>query len=200
VKKALIGFGIVLASAIALRAEAFTLYTGKANNTKYAGFAFGGEIGDFLQLQIDVMKYLKDDPSLHSDLPELSRGDFLGVSGNFVLQIPLQLIPHLNRFDYIRPYILVGRGIASENIGGNYNDAPNPVDGKTGIFNKLRSFSSFGYGLVVMISPAFGLKVDYRSLNLSAHTGLGLPGRKFNRLSIGICFGPYKKEIKRIKK
>lgn len=199
-KKALIGFGIVLASAAALGAEGFTLYTGKANNTSYLGVAIGGDIGDFLQLQIDMMKYLKDDPSLHSDVPELSRGDFLGVSGNFVLKFPLQLIPYLDRFDYIQPYISVGRGIAAENTGAAYNDAPNPVDGKTGIFNKLRPFKSFGYGLLIMITSKFGLKVDYRSVNLSEHKGLGLPGRKFSRLSFGICFGPYKKEIKRIKK
>jgi len=199
-KRAFLGFGIILLSAGLMQAEGFTLYTGKANKTQCIGIALGGDIWDFLQLQVDAMKYLKQDAALRSDDPTLNRSDFLGVSATFVLKLPLHLVPYLDRFDYIQPYILAGRGYAIESLSAAYIDAPNAVDGAKGMFSKLRSFNSFGYGLIVMISPQFGLKVDYRTIDMAGHTGMGIPGRKFGRTTVGICVGPYKNPIKRIKK
>jgi hypothetical protein len=199
-KKAILVLSFIFFLFHFLYAENFTLYTGKANKTQYIGASLGGDIWDFLQLQVDGLKYLKDDSGLHSDDPIYNRGDFLGLSLNFVLKLPIHLIPYLDRFDYIQPYVLVGRGYGIENLAGDYHAAENAVDKKTGLFSKILSFNSFGYGLIFMITSRFGIKVDYRSVNISEHEGMGLPARKFGRVSFGICFGPYKEDIKRIKK
>jgi hypothetical protein len=197
-KRAFVGVGLVLVMDAFLGAENLTIYIGKSK-AQFAGVTIGGDIWDFLQLQVDVMKYLKDDTSLHSDDPKLNRGDFLGASVNVVLKLPLHIIPYLDQFDFIQPYLTAGHGFASENLTADYNNLPNPGDNKTGIFNKLWSFNSFGVGLIIMISPQFGLKVDYRSIDLAAQTGLNLPARSFGRTSFGICFGKYKNDVVRIK-
>lgn len=197
-----IGCGIVLIlmSAALLSAENFTLYAGNANKTQFFGFAMIGEIGDFLQFHFDAMKYLKKDQSLFSDIPARDRSDLLGVSGLFVLKLPIHLLPYLDRLDYIQPYLSTGAGLAVESLTADYNDAPNAADGGTGLFRKIRTFFSFGYGVIVMISAEFGIKIDFRKIDMTAHSGMGLPARKFDRISVGVCFGPYKTPIKRIKK
>ena len=202
-KKGIWGLVVVLLAVPLAGQEKTTLYTGRATtNTQYGGFTFGNDVFDFLQIQFDVLKYLKDDPALHRDDPSLSRGDFLGVSLNCVLKLPIHIIPLLDSFDYIQPYIVAGRGYAVESLTTDYYEAPSPGNGKTGVFNKLRSFSSFGYGLVVMITPALGLKLDYRTMKLGELSRLGADGaaRKINCLSVGLCFGTYKKEVKKPKK
>ena len=200
-KKTILFLALILMSLNLLNAEGQTLYAGKTSNkTQYVGLTLGGDIWDFLQLQFDVMKYLKDDPGFYSDDPKFNRGDFLGVSLNFVLKLPIHLIPYLDQFDYIQPYLLVGRGYGLESLAADYFNQENSVDKKSGIFSKIRAFDSFGYGLVVMVSPTFGIKVDYRSMNLAEHKGSGLQSRSFNRVSFGICFGAYKKPIQKVKK
>jgi len=200
-KKTILFLALILMSLNLLNAESTTLYTGKTSTkAQYMGLTFGGDIWDFLQLQFDVLKYLKDDPDLHSDDPIFNRGNFLGVSLNFVLKLPIHLIPYLDQFDYIQPYLLTGRGYGLESLATEYFDQPNSVDEKSGIFSKIRAFDSFGYGLVVMVSPTFGIKVDYRSVNLAEHKGTGLQSRSFGRVSFGICFGAYKKPIPKVKK
>jgi hypothetical protein len=202
-RKGVLGLALAILAAQFAGAENTTLYSGKAStSTQYIGITMGNDALDFLQLQFDVLKYLKDDPALHSEDPKLGRGDFLGVSLNLVLKLPIHLIPSLDSFDYVQPYIVVGRGYAAESLSVDYYDTPTAGTGKTGFFNKLRSFSSFGCGLVVMITPSFGLKFDYRTMKLAELSGLGADGaaRKINRLSVGLCFGAYKKEVKKPKK
>jgi len=197
-----IGFGIVLIlmSAALLSAENFTLYAGNANKTQFLGLAISGDVGDFLQFHFDLLKYVKKDQNLISDNPKLDRSDLLGASGTFVLKLPIHLLPYLDRLDYIQPYLSAGTGLAIESTSAEYNDAPGAVDGGTGVFRKVRTFFSFGYGVIVMIATEFGIKLDFRTIDMAAHSGMGLPARKFDRVSVGVCFGPYKSPIKRIKK
>jgi len=178
------------------QAENLTIYSGTTSvNTQYFGATAGGDILDFLQMQIDFFKYLKKDQSLYSSIPGENRGDFLGISFNFALNLPIHLIPSLDKYDYIQPYILVGYGFGVENLSGDYMRVPDK-DGKTGIFSKMRQFDSYGLGLVVMVTPQIGFKVDYRSVNISALEGMGYPSRKFNRFSFGVSFGSKKKTKK----
>lgn len=177
-------------------AENFAIYTGRTSDeVQFLGTSIGGDILHYLQLQLDFFRYIQDDQALYSDNPEENRGDFLGVSLNFALKIPINLIPYLDKFDYIQPYILVGYGYGLESLASEYMDVPD-ADGKTGIFSKMRQFDSFGYGLIVMVASTIGLKIDFRSIKISEHEGMGYPSRKFNRISFGLCFGGYKEKRK----
>lgn len=182
-------------------AEGITFFTGTTSKkVTFGGTNFGGEIIDYLQWQLDAFKYIKKDPDLSTDNPLTDRGDFLGISLNFALKLPIHLIPYLDQFDYIQPYIVQGYGFCLESLAGDYLSAINKVDNKSGVFSKVRSFNSFGYGVVFMISPAVGIKVDSRSVNINEHKGMALEKRKFTRFSIGLSFGTYKEPVKRIKK
>ena len=175
-------------------AENMTLSIGNAKS-QFAAVALGGNIWDFLQLQLDVMKYLKDDtdPALQNPDPKLSRSDFLGVSVVVALKLPIHLIPGLDRFEFIQPYISAGRGYGLESLKTEYNDAPNAgADQKTGFFNKMISFNTLGGGVLFMIAPKFGVKLDYRQMSLAEQKGIPLPARKMTRISIGVAFGAYK--------
>lgn len=180
-----------------LKAENFTLYTGKTSgHVGFAGVSAGGDVWHFLHLQFDFFKYLQQDQSLHSGIPEENRGDFLGASINFVIKIPIHFIPYLDKLDFIQPYILTGYGYGLENLAGEYLKLPDKY-GNTNWFTKLRQFDSFGYGLILMLSPKFGIKVDYRSIRLPEQDRMGYYYRKFNRLSVGLCFGSYKHKLKK---
>jgi hypothetical protein len=191
---------IILVTALVLTwtmlgAEGLTLYMGKTSaKARYYGVSIGGDIWDFLQLQFDVMKYFREDPTLHSEDPALNRGNWLGASFNIVLKLPLHLIPYMDRFEYIQPYLLSGYGYGLESLAAEYIDQED-ANGNSGLFSRLRPYRVLGAGLVIMISPMFGLKIDYRTFNLSEQKDIGLPGRSFDRISIGICFGPYKTSI-----
>lgn len=191
-KKKLLIFLVVLFLTQAMFAENFTIFTGTAStDTEFFGLSFGGEILGFLYINFDFFKYLKDDQSLYSDIPAENRGDFLAGSLNFELKLPIHLIPYLDKFDFIQPYILFGYGYGLENLSKEYFDLPDN-NGKTGLSTKLRQFYSSGIGIVVMVSPSIGIKIDYRSLNISEHQGMGYSGRKISRISFGICLGKYK--------
>lgn len=169
------------------RAENLTMFTGvAANKTELLGASLGGDIWHFLQIQFDIFKYLEQDQSLYSSDPEQNRGDFLGISLNFALKIPIHLIPYLDKLDFIQPYVVTGYGFGLENLAGEYIALPD-VNGKTGIFNKIRQFDSFGYGLIIMVVPKIGIKIDYRSIKISELKGMGYTSRKFARISFGIC-------------
>jgi len=175
-----------------LSAENFTIYTGSTSKKiAFLGSTIGGDIWHFIQLQLDVFKYLQQDQSLYSAKPENNRGDFLGASINFALKFPIHLIPYLEKLDYIQPYIVAGYGYGIENLASEYINLPDK-DGKTGFFSKLRQFDSFGYGIIIMITPSFGFKIDSRSIKISKDDGMGYPYRRFTRFSFGICFGKYK--------
>jgi len=200
-KKKIVFLALVFMTVHFMHAEGTTLYIGSTSTkAQLAGITFGGDIWDFLQIQVDFMKYIKEDPSLHVDDPAVNRGDFLGASLNVVLKMPIHLIPYLDQFDYIQPYILAGRGYGVESLVTDYFNNPNEGDQKTGVFNKIRGFNSFGVGVVVMLAPKFGLKLDYRSVNIAEHAGMGIAAgqagqaRSFHRISFGVCFGGYKTE------
>ena len=172
-------------------AENMTLSIGQAK-AQFASVALGGNIWDFLQLQLDVMKYLKDDPGFQNADAKLSHGDFLGVSLVVALKLPIHLIPGLDRFDYIQPYISAGRGYGLESLEAGYNNEPNVGDQKTGFYNKMIAFNTLGGGVLFMIAPKFGVKLDYRQMSLAEQKGIPLPARKMDRISIGVAFGAYK--------
>jgi len=191
-KKKLLIFLVVLFLTQALFAENFTIFTGTAStDTEFLGLSFGGEILDFLYINFDFFKYLKEDQSLYSGIPEENRGNFLAGSLNFELKLPIHLIPYFDKFDFIQPYILFGYGYGLENMSKDYFDLPDN-DGKTGLSTKLRQFYSSGLGVVVMVSPSIGIKLDYRALNISENQGMNYSSRKISRISFGICLGKYK--------
>lgn len=174
---------------IAAQTENLTLYTGTTSvGTQIAGASVGGDIWDFLQAQLDFFKYLNEDPDLFSEFPENNRGDFMGASINFTLKIPIHLFPYMDKFDFIKPYVLVGYGYGLENLKSEYLNVPDK-NGKSGIFSKLRQYDSIGFGLIVMISSTVGVKADYRTINISEHQGMSFPKRSLNRFSVGFCFG-----------
>lgn len=188
----------ILAAACFATAENTVLYTGRGSNkAQFIGISQAGDVLDFLQLQFDIMKYVKDDPSLHNEDKLLSRGDFLGVSLNVALKLPIHLIPGLDRFDFIQPYLVVGKGIGAESLSPDYYEFG---AGQGGLFKQLRTFGSFGYGLVVMFAPSIGARLDVRSVNIAESEGMGVNGapRKFQRVSVGLCFGAYKKAPQRL--
>ncbi len=170
------------------KSENLTLYYGSgANNTKVAGASMGGNIWHYLQFQLDVFKYLNQDMNFYSVNPSEDRSDFLGLSGNVALKIPIHLIPSLDRLEFVQPYILIGYGYGIESIKGEFIKEPDS-EGNTGIFSKIRQFDSIGTGIIIWVLPTVGIKVDYRSIKLSEHEKMGFPKRKFNRISLGICF------------
>ena len=200
-KKGLIFLFLIIITLQTSTAENLTLYTGNTSrNIKYVGCTVGGDILHFLQMQLDVFKYLKNDtdPALYSVNPEENRGDFLGVSINFALKLPIHLIPGLDRYDFVQPYISSGIGYGWENLSGQYMGTEN-ADGNSGLFTKMRKFGSLGVGIVGMISQTFGVKIDFRHLNINELTKMNYQKRSFSRLSIGICFGRYKSAPKIIK-
>lgn len=166
----------------------FTGYTGaSADNTQLVGVTLGGDIWHFLQLQVDFFKYIKEDQNLYSNDPALDRSDFTGISGNLVLKIPIHLAPYLDKLEFINPYVLIGYGYGLESFSMEFFDMPDS-EGNTGLMNKIRQFNSFGGGIIVWPLPTIGIKLDYRSVKISEHVNMGWPARKFNRLSIGVCF------------
>lgn len=180
---------LFLLTRAATEAESLTFYAG-ATSTKarYMGTSFGGDLFPYLQCQFDIFKFTNKDSSLQSDIPEEDRSDFLGASLNFALRLPLYLIPGLDRLNFISPYVLAGYGAGFENLNGAYFDVPN-ADGQTGILTKLRQYHSYGGGLIVMITSKFGIKLDFRSINMPGLAKMGYPMRKFNRFSFGVCTG-----------
>jgi hypothetical protein len=181
--------GLFLITVVSIEAENITLYAGTTSSkARYVGVSLGDDIFPYLQCQIDVLKFTKKDSSLFSDIPEENRSDFLGASLNFALRIPIYLIPHLDRLRFIAPYVLAGYGAGLENLSTAYFDVPN-ADGKTGFVTKLRQYHSYGGGLIVMLTSRFGVKFDYRSMNMPGLVKMGYPSRKLNRFSFGICIG-----------
>jgi hypothetical protein len=185
-KKKFLFFLIFLISAQFLRAEYFTAYAGRTSiKTNYWGVSIGDTIWSYLQFQVDFCKYLNRDESLEPK----DRGDYLGLSGNFVLKLPIHLLPHLYKLEFVQPYILTGFGYCLESTSSGYLDRPDK-NGKTGLLSKTRQFNSLGVGLIIMIIPKMGLKIDYRSVKISDHTKDmdDQPARRFNRISFGLCF------------
>jgi len=179
------------------RPENLTLYTGRATTqVSLAGVSVGGDIWHFLGMHIDMFKYIKPDETLYSGVPIENRGDFAGASLNFVLKIPLHLIPYLHRLEFIQPYFSTGYGFGLENLAGEYLKKPDK-DGNTIFLSKLIQYDSFGCGLIVMLTENFGIKFDYRKLSLSENEKMVYNSRSFKRFSIGICFGSYKDKIKK---
>ena len=188
-KRWILILGFFLTIRPAMNAEILTLYTGFTSiDTRYLGATLGGDVFPYLQFQLDVFKFTNKYETLSSDIPEQDRSNFLGASLNFALKLPIYLIPHLDRLSFLEPYILVGYGAGLENLKGVYLEVPN-ADGNTGFFTKLRSYHSYGAGLVVMLTSGFGVKFDYRSINMPGLEKMGYPSRKFNRFSFGICLG-----------
>lgn len=172
--------------------EVLSLYTGTTSNkTPLIGLSLGGDIWHFLQMQVDLFKYLQRDSSLHDADPRADRGDFVGLSLNFVLKLPIHLLPYLDEWDFVQPYVLTGIGYGLENLSGEYFNEPTK-DGKTGIFSKMRRFDTFGVGLNIVLGPRLGIKIDSRTFKISAHNGMGYSSRNITRFSIGLCFGSYK--------
>lgn len=198
-KKKLLIFLVVLFLTQAMFAENLTIFSGTASSkTEFFGMSFGGEILDFLYINFDFFTYIKEDESLYSEIPSENRGNFLAGSLNFELKLPIHLIPNLDKFDFIQPYILFGLGYGVENLAQDYFDLPDN-NGKTGFSTKLRQFYSSGFGAIVMVSPSIGIKIDYRVLNISELQRMDYPSRKIFRLSFGICLGRYKDAVDPIK-
>jgi hypothetical protein len=182
--------GLFLITITAVEAESITFYAGiSSSKARYVGVSLGGDLFPYLQCQFDVLKFTTKDSSLFSDIPEKNRSDFLGTSLNFALRLPIYLIPHLDRLRFIAPYVLAGYGAGLENLSTVYFDVPN-ADGKSGLITKLRPYHSYGCGLIVMLTSRFGVKLDYRSMNMPGLVKMGYPSRKLNRYSFGICIGP----------
>jgi len=180
---------LFLVTVAIIEAESATIYTGvTSSKARYVGISIGGDIFPYLQCQIDVLKFTTKDSSLYSDTPEENRSDFLGASINFALRLPIHLIPNMDRLHFIAPYVLAGYGTGLENLKTAYFEVPN-AEGNTGFITKLRSYHSFGGGLIIMLTPRFGLKFDYRSTSMPGLAKMGYPSRKFNRFSFGICLG-----------
>jgi hypothetical protein len=186
---------------LSVYAETWTLYTGTASNkTTYFGISLGGNIWSYLQLQFDISSLLQKDGD--SSLQYINEktfklNDFYGASFNLTLKFPIHLLPYMEDFDYIQPYILTGYGYGLENSTTEFFNNKNTVNKKTGLFSKLRQFDSFGFGLIVMLGPSVGIKIDSRMIKIEAHEGMSLSGRKFNRFSIGLCLGAYKSQDKK---
>jgi len=172
--------------------EVFSLYAGMTpNKTTLVGLSLGGDILHFLQMQVDLFKYLKRDFSLHDADARVDRGDFAGLSLNFVLKLPIHLLPYLDEWDFFQPYILTGIGYGLENLNSKYFKVPTK-DGKTGIFSKMRRFATFGVGFNIMVGPRLGIKIDARTFTISGHDGMRYSSRHITRFSLGLCFGSYK--------
>jgi len=184
-------WGTSMAQKTRRKGENVTVYTGytgsSADNTQLVGVTFGGDIWHFLQLQVDFFKYLKEDQNLFSSDPTLDRSDFIAVSGNLVLKIPIHLAPYLDKLEFINPYVLIGYGYGLESFNKDFFDVPDS-EGNTGLWSKARQFDSFGFGVIVWPLPTIGVKLDYRSVKISEHEAMSWPARKFNKISIGICF------------
>jgi len=166
------------------RAETVSLYAGKTSvETNFWGISLGGNIWSFLQLQADVFKYFSQDQALEAE----NRGDFLGVSGNIVLKIPIHLLPYLHKLEFVQPYILRGYGAGLESLSSEFWNLPNN-DGKTGVLTKIRRFDALGAGIVIMITRKLGVKADFRSLKIIELEAMAYPARRVNRFSFGICF------------
>jgi len=173
----------------ATKAEKLTFYAGASSGkARHVGASLGGDIFPYLQCQADVFKFTKGDSSLSSEIPDLDRGGFLGASINFALRLPIYLIPGLDSLRFISPYVLAGYGAGLENLSSSYFEVPN-ADGDTGFLTKLRQYHSFGGGLVLMLTSSFGLKFDYRTINMPGLVKMGYPSRKFDRFSFGVCIG-----------
>jgi hypothetical protein len=175
-----------------LRAEHFTLYAGRTSvKTELWGVALGADdIWSFLQFQMDFFKYMnkdKETPGLFSEDPALNRSDFLALSGNFVLRIPIHLLPHLYKFNFIEPYISKGIGACLESTATAFMDVLD-LKGKTGVFSKIRRFDSFGGGVIIWVIPKMGLKLDFRSIKIAQNKNMNWPARKFSRFTFGLCF------------
>lgn len=195
-KKELFISMIVLFLTQTVFAEDFTIFSGRASTkTQFFGVSFGGEIFDFLFINLDFFKYIKEDESLSSPIPEQNRGKFLAGSLNFDLKIPIHLIPHLDKLEFIQPYILLGYGLGIENLSNDYINFPD-INGKKGFFTKTRQFYSSGFGVILMISSSIGFKMDYRMINISEHKKMEYPSRKFSRIYFGLCLGRYKESDK----
>lgn len=170
------------------RAQTFAVYAGKTSvETNFWGVSLGGNILSFLQLQVDVFKYINHDEALYSPVEAEDRSDFLGLSGNVVLKLPIHLLPYLHSLDFIQPFILRGYGAGLENLSSEYWDAPD-LEGDTGVLTKVRTFDVWGGGVVIMITRKLGIKADYRSLDIPELENMGYPARRINRFSFGICF------------
>jgi len=186
-KKAVIVLLLGLLAAGFSRAENLSIYAGKTSvKTNYWGISLGGDIWSFLQLQVDVFKYFSQDQDLYSPIKAENRGDFLGVSGNFVLKIPIHLLPSLHDFEFIQPYVLRGYGAGLENLSSEYWRVPD-VNAKTGLLTKIRRFDVLGAGITIMVTRKLGVRADYRSTNIIEHKGMAYPARRFGRFSFGIC-------------
>ncbi len=183
-KKAVIVLLLGLLAAGFSRAETVSLYAGKTSvKTNFWGISLGGNIWSFLQLQADVFKYFSQDQALEAE----NRGDFLGVSGNIVLKIPIHLLPYLHKLEFVQPYILRGYGAGLESLSSEFWNIPNN-EGKTGVLTKIRRFDTLGAGIVVMITRKLGVKADFRSLKIIELEAMAYPARRVNRFSFGICF------------
>jgi hypothetical protein len=189
-KKLALFLGLLITFSAFTEAENLTIYTG-TTSTKVPDF--GVTLGDYLfpylQFQLDIFKFTGEDKALTSDDPALDRGDFLGGSLNFALKLPIHLLPRLDRLAFLEPYVLVGYGGGLESLKSAYFDVPNSEE-KTGLMTKLREYRSYGAGLIVMLTDSFGIKLDYRSINISELKEMAYPSRHFNRYSFGICVGP----------
>lgn len=171
-----------------LNSETLTIYTGvTSKKTTFLGASLGGEIFPYLNLYIDGFKYLKNDEELYSPEPEKNRGDFGALSINIKLRFPIDLLPYLDKFDYIQPYIVAGYGYGIENFSGAYHQIPDK-NNKTGFFTKVIKFHSFGYGIIFMLSQTTGIKIENMKLNLNELERMGYPARQISRFSLGICF------------
>lgn len=189
-KKMMLFLGLLLSFSAFTKAEHLTIYTGTTSTkVPYAGVTLGDYMFPYLQFQIDIFKFTGRDEALSADDPALNRGDFVGGSVNFALKLPLHLLPRLDRLAFLEPYVLVGYGGGLESLKSAYFDVPNN-EGKTGLMTKLRRYRSYGAGLIVMLTYNFGIKLDYRSINISELKEMGYPSRHFNRYSFGICVGP----------
>lgn len=186
-KRAMLGVLLGILAVGFARAESIYIYAGKTSvTTNFWGISLGGNIWSFLQLQVDAFKYFSQDQALYSEIKSENRGDLTSLSGNLALKLPIHLLPYCHALDFFQPYILRGYGAALENLSPEYWDVPD-LNGKTGILTKIRRFDVLGAGAVIMVTPKIGIRVDYRSLNLIEHTGMGYPARRVNRFSFGIC-------------
>ena len=163
------------------------LFAGKASSqTNFAGGGLGGDIWNFLQFQFDFFKYINKDTNLYSDNPLDNRSDMIALSGNFILKLPIHLLPYLHDFDFVNPFLFTGYGYCLENMAAEYMDQPD-LDNNSGFFSKVRKFDTWGYGLIVWAIPKVGIRLEYRSMNIAEKAAAGLPARKLSRWSFGIC-------------
>lgn len=134
-----------------------TLYAGKRSAENLVGISLGSELWSFLGMEFDFYR-------------SLEAHGCLGLSFNFTLNLPLNIISELEPLSFIRPYFISGVGYYAGNF---YMETEE-------FWKQFKQYDSFGYGFIIMLSSKVGIRFDSRSIKLE--------NMKWTRTSVGLNF------------